>query len=125
MATLTLDALETINAPVATEKVHVEYTQGRIVRATVRDLFAAGVLNKIAYVALNLRLDQPTTGELQEIDPVQYAEEITFEAAGAKGKDKTYAVSPGDVESAIASLQKKGALKCEKPPVQLTIGLMY
>jgi hypothetical protein len=122
MATATLEAPETTKTA---EKVHANYTEGRIVRATVRDLFAAGVLNKIAYVALCLRLDQPTTGELQEIDPVQYAEEITFEAAAAKGKDKTYAVSPGDVESAIAALQKKGALKCEKPPVQLTIGLMY
>lgn len=108
-----------------TEKVHVEYTEGRIVRATVRDLFAAGVLNKTAYVALNLRLDQPTNGEFQEIDPEQYAEELTFEQALAGGKGKTYGVTPGEVEQAIASLQKKGALQCDKPPVQLTIGLNY
>ena len=107
-----------------TEKVHLEYG-GRITRDTVRDLFAAGVLNKTAYVALNLRLDQPTDGVTQEIDPIQYAEELTFDTALANGKDKTFSVSPGDVEMAIAALQKKGCLQCDKPPVQLSIGLMY
>ena len=107
-----------------TEKVHLEYG-GRITRDTVRDLFAAGVLNKTAYVALNLRLDQPTDGMTQDIDPIQYAEELTFDMAMPNGKDKTFSVSPGDVEQAIAALQKKGCLQCDKPPIQLTIGLMY
>jgi hypothetical protein len=67
----------------------------------------------------------PNAEREQEIDPEQYAEELTFEQALAGGKGKTYGVSPGEVEQAIAALQKKGALKCDKPPVQLTIGLMY
>jgi hypothetical protein len=115
----------TLEMPVTTEKVHVEYTQGRINRATVRDLFAAGVLNKTAYVALCLRLDQPEDGTAQEIDPEQYAEELTFETATGNNSVKVCGVSPSDIEVAIASLQKKGALQCDKPPVQLTIGLMY
>jgi hypothetical protein len=114
----------TLDMP-TTEKVPAEYPECRIVRATVRDLFAAGVLNKTAYVALCLRLDQPVDGTVQEIDPEQYAEELTFEQALAGGKDKTYTVSPSDVEQAIATLQKKGCLQCDKPPVQLSIGLMY
>jgi len=115
----------TLEAPATTEKVTANYTEGRIVRATVRDLFAAGVINKVVYIALCLRLDQPVNGEMQEIDPIQYAEELTFEQALAGGKDKTYGVSPSDVKQAIATLEKKGALQADSPPVQITIGLMY
>jgi hypothetical protein len=135
MMTLTHPALSTQSVPdfetddfeddADMPKVKVEYTEGRIVRATIRDLFSMGVLNKTAYIALNLRLDQPTDGTVQEIDPEQYSEELTFDTALAGGKDKTFGVSPSEVESAIASLQKKGALQCDKPPVQLSIGLMY
>jgi hypothetical protein len=117
---------QTLEAPSKTdEKVTANYTQGRIVRATVRDLFAAGVLNKTAYVALCLRLDQPENGTAQEIDPEQYSKELTFGQALAGGKDKTYTVSPSDVKAAIATLEKKGALQADSPPIQITIGLMY
>jgi hypothetical protein len=108
------------------DKVKAEYTEdNRITRGTIKDLFSAGVLNKTAYVALCLRLDQPIDGALHEIDTEQYAEELTFDAAAPGGKEKTFGPSPSDVEVAIAALQKKGCLQCDKPPVQLTIGLMY
>jgi hypothetical protein len=107
------------------DKVHLEYTEGRIVRATVRDLFAAGVLSKTAYIALILRLEQPTDGTFQDIETMQFADELTFEAADLKGKEKTFTVSPTDVEVAIATLQKKGCLQCDKPPIQLQIALHY
>jgi hypothetical protein len=112
------------------DKVKAKYTEddhkdNRITRETIKDLFAAGVLSKVAYVALCLRLDQPITGELQQLDPIQYGEELTFDRPQANGKEKTFGPSPSDVEVAIAALQKKGCLQCDKPPVQLTIGLMY
>ena len=129
MQTATIDvpsiASEVIDISTKQAKVRVNGLEPRITRDTVRDLFAAGVLNKTQYVALILRLDQPTDGTIQEIDPEVFAEEITFETALAGGKDKTYSVSPSDVEVAIATLQKKGCLQCDKPPTQLTIGLHY
>lgn len=124
MATITLDAPVSAEKTATEEKVTANYTGG-INKATIRSLFACGVLNKTAYIALVLRLEQPTDGTLQTIDPEQFAEELTFEEALAGGKGKIYVVSSSDVETAIAALQKKGALQCDKPPVQLTIGLHY
>lgn len=111
--------------PATLEKPSVITDTAKITRDTIRDLFAAKVLNKTAYIALCLRLDQPTDGEFQEIDPEQYAEELTFDTALPGDKDKTHGVSPSDVEQAITTLQKKGCLQCDRPPVQLTIGLNY
>ncbi|MGL5066119.1 MAG: hypothetical protein ACRC62_39625 [Microcoleus sp.] len=111
--------------PNEADKVTVEYTDTKITRAVVKDLFAAGVLSKTAYIALALRLEQPTNGVFQEIDPVAFSEENSFEMALAGGKDKLYAISPSDVEVAIAALEKKGCLTAERPPIQITIGLMF
>jgi hypothetical protein len=127
-ATIDVPAIAADVIDITTKNARIRATGGleaRITKDTVRDLFAAGVLNKVAYIALILRLDQPIDGTIQEIDPEIFAEEITFETALAGGKDKTYSVSPADVEVAIATLQKKGCLQCDKPPVQLTIGLHY
>lgn len=107
------------------DKVKVNFTETKITRDVIKDLFAAGVLNKTAYIALILRLEQPINGELQEIDPELFSEENTFEMALAGGKDKTYSISPSDVEVAIAQLEKKGCLHAERPPIQITIGLNF
>jgi hypothetical protein len=102
-----------------------EVTNNKIHKSTLRDLHSLGVLNKMAYIALNLRLDQPINGEPQNIDTEAYATLLTFTDVMANGKEKTFEISSSDVEGAIATLKKKGALQCDKPPVQLSIGLMY
>lgn len=108
-----------------TEKVEVAYSQPKINRDTVRELFANGIINKTAYIALSLRLDQPIDGRLQEVDTGAYSSELSFDHVSPTGKEKSYEVSPFDVEQAIMALEKKGCLQCDKPPVQLSIGLMY
>jgi hypothetical protein len=102
-----------------------EVTNNKIHKSTLRDLHSLGVLNKMAYIALNLRLDQPINGQPQSIDTDAYATLLTFTDVMVNGKEKTFEISSSDVESAIATLKKKGALQCDKPPVQLSIGLMY
>jgi hypothetical protein len=102
-----------------------EVTNNKIHKSTLRDLHSLGVLNKMAYIALNLRLDQPINGQPQSIGTDDYAKLLTHTEVMANGKKKIFEISSSDVESAIATLKKKGALQCDKPPVQLSIGLMY
>jgi hypothetical protein len=97
----------------------------RICKDTLRDLFSSGIINKTAYIALVFVLEQPTDGNEQEIDPIEFAESLGFDRVGPNNKDKTYDFSPAEVEAAIAKLNSKGLLHAQKPPVQITINLKY
>jgi hypothetical protein len=69
-------------------------------------------------------MEQPKEGVFR-VDVYEFAEEISFEACPAgKDKEKSYEITPEDVQSALFSLEKKGALQADRE-VQLNIGLMY
>lgn len=104
------------------EKVKLNMSAS-VSRGTIREMFMFKIINEVAYIALCLKMEQPTSGVF-EIDVEQFATSISFTDRPAGKKEKEYKITPESVHSALAALGKKDALQADRP-TQIELGLFF